>query len=376
MDNSILNATKGFTKFFLTPLLFCTAGCVPGANSSPKPAPSAYSGNGFFNKRSLLDASRSTTTQSPLISQLQYIGGDQGVLAYVANDELRMIDSGSGELKNRIPLDLTSPRMLFQNVCNDERPETILGGRGFADVGLLDAGGNVMWRRTGGGRGPGVVQSLAAGDLNLDGEMEFYLATRDGLECLDVHGRQKWKRAIGTWVNSVEVLVASETVVGAVIAKTTPKGAAGSRFDLYNHEGEKTGGFQLPVSSGAGFRCIRISRNSDWIIVRGNRELIVTDTKGHVAFEVSSPGDWPPIFSFEAVALHVGRPSLALLLKFRKSYFKGTLFMVVDLDGKVLYRESLPHRSSFAVLPGLPGSPDTVVVSPGGRALVEYSRAR
>jgi len=101
---------------------------------------------------------------------------------------------------SRIVKETNSQQYSYQgpmiDIDNDGRLEIIQEGGGFSDVGVMDANGEFIWTFQ-----PHETVSpgrLTYGDVNRDGEIEFYVADFTGVYQLDINGNILWKYQPGT----------------------------------------------------------------------------------------------------------------------------------------------------------------------------------
>lgn len=74
-------------------------------------------------------------------------------------------------------------------IGKDGKPEFMLRGGGFGDVGIANTYGELIWKYNPTGTSP----SMVSGDLDRDGTLEFYVADYDGLHRLDSSGEEQWR---------------------------------------------------------------------------------------------------------------------------------------------------------------------------------------
>lgn len=109
---------------------------------------------------------------------------------------MHVLDSESLSLKQKVTFKdncILEPSIHVKS-CNDF--EIIDHGGGFDDVGVLDHDGKPVWLYQ-----PPKTQiyDMASGDLNRDGELEFYVATWSGLDQLNNKGQKNWRIGEKAW---------------------------------------------------------------------------------------------------------------------------------------------------------------------------------
>ncbi len=108
-------------------------------------------------------------------------------------------------------------------------------GGGWQPVSLLDAHGITLWLYPSENSLIGAANSMAAGDFNKDGKLEFVVGMNasGGLHVLDVKGKEIWKKAAGN-VFSVEVMDKGPNGTPVILHSD-----AGEGIVVRNTDGEK-----------------------------------------------------------------------------------------------------------------------------------------
>jgi len=125
-------------------------------------------------------------TQGPLD---KHQGLDIGICSF---EVMHIIDPDNGSLKSKLKFSrgVLRPEVKYE----EEGGDFTIIVKGLADdVGLMDKNGNSLWIFK--PEEPKVlVNTMAAGDLDKNGELEFYAATNDGLYQLNASGKKVWEK--------------------------------------------------------------------------------------------------------------------------------------------------------------------------------------
>ncbi len=110
-------------------------------------------------------------------------------LAVFGLKEMHILNPYSGATKAEIKLQWAAGIYRPELICDKPGSYTIISRECLSDAGfLMDKNGKLIWKYA-----PGLVHSMAAADLNNDGELEYYVATSNGLHQLNSKGKMIWK---------------------------------------------------------------------------------------------------------------------------------------------------------------------------------------
>lgn len=240
-------------------------------------------------------------------------------------------------------------RPLLVDIDGDGGREIACRGGGFSAVGLLDGAGKLLWKRGGDYRTEpmeSTANSMAVGDLDRDGTLEFYIAAYGGLYSLAANGSENWR--VGTpddtyWhVELIDSEVASEREIVAIVHRR-------DRYQPYylefrDHLGRLVKRIE-PARTPSAFRVLIWPGDvAAWrILVRSDSALTVMDTDGHLIWEYKIPGRFPSGHAVEATFVRFfdeKEPFLAVLLGTRAGYRRSVLSLF-SLDGVLVYQEIL-----------------------------------
>lgn len=271
---------------------------------------------------------------------------------------------------------------LLVDVDGDGVREIAMRGGGFSDVGLIDSTGKLLWKKSGSYATHSTANSMAVGDLNRDGAMEFYVAATDGLYSFAANGSRKWRVGGANdcyWrAELFDSRVASEC---QIVAKVQRRGRYQPQFlEFRDHQGNLLRRVKPAREVGA-FRVLEwpIDGRPLRILSRYGSALTILDKDCHVVWEYKIPRKF-------GVGMHVNAtfvrfsdeedPYLAVLLGTRAGWSRSIL-CVFSLDGNLVYQEILdPIIGLLAVrLDGANVTGDVLLIGEGmKRKVVAYQR--
>lgn len=216
-------------------------------------------------------------------------------------------------------------------------------GGGWQPVSLLDANGKTLWIFPSKDSLLAAADSMAAGDLNRDGRLEFVVGMNagGGLHVLDVTGKEIWKKGAGN-VFSVEVL-------DKIPAPTILHSDAGRGIVVRNSDGEE---IKTIKNCGDGHFSFldQSDASSKPLLVCEDHGLRLVDLDDQIVKELKLPGDGhapkgtlvyfngpnnPPFYAFVRTVQATGRRS------------DLTIF---DNNGTIIYHEKI-EASCLAISP-------------------------
>lgn len=111
-----------------------------------------------------------------------------------------IFDESSKKLKKTIKFKRSlgiQPEVL--DITDNIKMIVILKGGGFGEVGLVNEAGEFIWKYNPIGTSP----RMTFGDMDKDGELEFYVADKDGLHRLNFLGEEIWKTNL--WEDYIDI---------------------------------------------------------------------------------------------------------------------------------------------------------------------------
>jgi hypothetical protein len=249
------------------------------------------------------------------------------------------------------------------NLDKDGALEYMNRGRGWSPVGRLDAQGKSLWHYPSSPT-DGAADAMAAGDLDVDGHLEFIVGMngRGGLRVLDERGIELWRRD-ATNVFNVEVLDIDKD----------------GRPEIVHSEGRTDGGIWIRSGTGdvirrlsPGFVSFSLLRwpaaNSEPSLlgVVGPDRLQIVEFSGRTVAQFTLPDSG----TADAVGAPVrfgsdGNVFLAVVRTI-KATWRRSAFYVFDGHSKLIYHEILPASAiGLAVLPADSSGKEALLIGSG-----------
>jgi hypothetical protein len=113
------------------------------------------------------------------------------------------------------------------NIKNDGSMTIMLRGGGFDPVGLVNELGEFIWKYNSVGTSP----LMTSGDLDKDGELELYVADKDGLHRLNYLGKEIWKTNF--WEEYVNIYDSQKKEIPLVVTRSLD-----GKIRFYNSQGK------------------------------------------------------------------------------------------------------------------------------------------
>jgi len=267
------------------------------------------------------------------------------------------------------------------DVDGDGVREIVLRGGGFSAVGLLDNTGKLLWKRSGSYSGESTANSMAVGDLDRDGTMEFYIAATNGLYSLATDGSLRWHigdtNEVYWHVEVFDSEVSSERQVVAIVQR---RGRNQPRFlEFRDFQGSLNRRIeaQWPIDS---FRLMEWPTDAKRlrILARNGSALAVLDRSGSVVWEYQIPKIFRMGIGVEGTIVQFANdeePYLAVLLGTRAEW-RRSILCVFTLDGKLVYQELLGATNGVLAtqLDGTDGHGEVLLVGDGKGRIYSYQR--
>ncbi|NCP04336.1 MAG: hypothetical protein COZ32_00840 [Nitrospirae bacterium CG_4_10_14_3_um_filter_53_41] len=273
---------------------------------------------------------------------------------------MHVLESESLALKQEVSFEnysMLKPSLRVKS-CNDF--EIIDHGGGFGDVGILDQYGKPIWRYH-----PPKTQiyDMAAGDLNKDGELEFYVATWSGLDQLNSKGQKVWRMGDKVW--NVVSLDFSKNSVPLVVTVLDDE-----HMEFRNFEGKLVKRIKPDVT-------LEDLEPCDWpsagnLLTSSRDSIYVLDQNGKTVFR-HKLGQIIGITDNEiyrirgtSVKLFEKQPVyFAVLADFSYRSNRSAL-CVFSPEGKLVYKEIVPSTTGIAAIPAFASSKAEVLLVGGG----------
>lgn len=257
-----------------------------------------------------LSGIRSITKDKSVPIKNLIIVGEASALIVELNSKQGAIISFDNKVGLTVPLD----------VRENEIPKFMNRGGGWQPVSLLDANGRTLWMYPSENLSlsNGAADSMAAGDLNNDGKLEFVVGMNasGGLHVLDMNGKEIWNRTAGN-VFSVEVINQDKGV--PIILHSD----AGNGIVVRNADGDKI--TTIKNCGDGDFSFLDQSmKSSNPLLVCDNSGLKMVDLNDNVINDLKLPGGGhtpqgtevyfngpnnPPFYAFVRTIQATGRKS-------------------------------------------------------------------
>ena len=348
------------------------------------PKQGIFIGAGFLSKDTYAELPEAARGRLEHISVVTSPGPHRNKVAVCTNRHVWLIDPQTRKPTRSTPSPYRCLGAVPIDADGDGTLEVMCRGGGFSDVGLYDNDGNCLWERSGSPSAPPWTWWMSAGDLNRDGEMEFYLATTDGLKILDPSGKEAQHINAGQHYMHVEVLDPGNGHDPMIIASVQKWGS--QLVELRSPDGKLLRSFR-PADKVHNFRALwwpvgdqrlRLLTYGSTELWEGTRaRIVLLDGQGKVAFKhlVPSRMGSPSGAQGTFVRFLSDEPHyLAILLGFRSANRHSVLYLF-SLDGTVVYGEVLPRTWGIAVKPSSNGE-EILLVGNGRRKVACYRRGK
>ncbi len=346
---------------------------IIGCHGCAGPRRGVLMGEDFLQK-SLFYQERSCSVTH--ISESTTDGSGERLIAVFSQCSVSLVDLKTGSHKSTVQFDMSTLSPVYVETDRDDGREILCRGGGFGKIALLDERGRVIWKLP----GPGDTR-CASGDLDRDGELEFYVSSWDGLSRVDSKGQIVWERETPTQTWYVEIYYPDDGSEPRLVVLST-----GAVVRLYNRDGMLERTVQLP-------RNVRELRLVQWpfdphrlhfvgFVDRdySRDSLVVMDLDGQTKFEYVLPR-YGPAYGLETTLVRFSEnkpPYLAVLRAYRSATGLSRL-SIFSLDGQLVYEEILGRsRGLLAISEEHQGRKDEVLLVGENkpRRVVKYTAAR
>lgn len=217
-------------------------------------------------------------------------------------------------------------------------------GGGFSNIVVIDSTGNFLWSYN----PPDTqVYKMVAGDLDRDGEVEFYAATSQGLHKISSKGEKIWGRGGMVW--NVGIFSSPDNTSDYLLVRSNKSDS----LEIYNYLGNFIRELNLEV---------RISdfKICNWpelghFLARYQNTFYILDFNGKVVFQhkLDFGLNFHDISSINGVPVKLKNSNeiyLAIILQFRK-WRNKSLICIISPKKELIYQEILPGDACLAVVP-------------------------
>lgn len=269
-----------------------------------------------------------------------------------------------GTLKRKVKFEwkygILSPDIIVKNCSHFD----IIASGSFS-AGILDQYGKAVWFYK-----PDDTFSIndaATGDLNRDGELEFYVATDEGLHQLNYAGEKIWEKGESAW--RVKVLDLGKNEMPLVVTRLSYK----NLLQFRDYEGNLIREIKPEVK-------IRDLELCDWpspghFLTRGGNTIYILDSNGKVVFKhkLGNFFDLTEIFEIRGVSVKLFKDQkdyFAVVLRLRAGSDRSIL-CIFSPDGRLVYREVL-HCTTGITAIQLSSKSETLLVGDGPGKVYSY----
>jgi len=352
-------------QYFLSLILIIVVLAFVSCTSPKPPKKEIIKGENLLGKTLFYQADMSEITYITQGQLDKHPGLDIGICS---SDAMHIIDSDNGSLKSKVKFEwdgdgVGRPDVIFGNKDGDFNIVVLdLVG----DIGIMDRNGNplCMFRPELGD----MVNNITAGDLDKNGELEFYVATYDGLYQLNASGKKVWKK--GNDVYYVNIFDPGRNETPLVVTEKPHSIFPGiiNYLQFRNYKGELIREIKTKIKvMGIEF----VQWPQDWHIVTRNNNFYVLDLEGNV-FLKDEIGF--AIFDHRATTVRFFEdqsPYLAVVGRLRARYHRSIL-CIYSPDEKVFYKEII-GGATFLLSKKSPQSKcETLLVGDGPGKVYEY----
>jgi len=287
-------------------------------------------------------------------------GLDIGICSF---EGMYIIDPSKGSLKSKVEF---SRRWGIEaiHIDKDGDYEIALYDHN-GTVGLLGMNGSPLWTHKFSEKGK--VNSIASGDLDRNGELEFYVATYDGLYQLNTSGRILWKK--GDTAYDVAIFNPGGSKDPLVVARCPQSILRGIHYlQFRDYRGELIKEVKPKVDiMGIEF----VQWPLQWNMVTRNRNIYILDLEGNVVLKDKIGY---AIFDHRATTVRFfddQDPYLAVVGRLSSRYHRAILCIYAP-DGKVFYKEIIGKTTGLLAKKSPHSKCETLLVGDGPGKVYEY----
>jgi hypothetical protein len=285
---------------------------------------------------------RTRLSERPSWIQVGRFGEGGGeALAAVTSAGAVLLDPTTGAPGARLPFaEAAGRRWNWASRLVRDGPDLLIvqTGGGFQDVGVFDLAGNARWTFRPDRTLPPIA--LLPRDLDGDGRIEYYAASKGSVYRLDGAGRVVWERASDGLVNALDAAPAGGGKPGLVMAVDSMR-----RVRLWSPEGKPAGELSL---RGDDYRFRLVDWPGSRSLAGGSASVRVLDLEGRPVLE-HPLGDFR-LADAIALSLDGGGPMLAVLAAAPREVGYWRL-LIFSPDGALVYDEILPGGGTLLAAP-------------------------
>ena len=290
----------------------------------------------------------------------EHQGLDIGICSF---EGMYIVDPSNGSLKSKVEF---SRRWGIEAIhINKGGDSKIALYDHNGTVGLLGVNGSPLWMHKFSEKEN--VNSITSGDLDKNGELEFYVATYDGLYQLDTSGKIVWKKSDTAY--DVAIFDPGESKDPLVVARCPQPILRGMHYlQFRNYRGELIKEVKPKVDiMGIEF----VQWPLQWNMVTRNRNIYILDLEGNVVLQDKIGY---AIFDHRATTVRFFEDQstyLAVIGRLRARYHRAIL-CIYSPDGKVFYKEIIGKTTGLLAKKSPNSKCETLLVGDGPGMVYEY----
>ncbi len=315
----------------------------------------------YYSNSSMVDITNIDKINYPISSNSQLAVFDQFAVYVLDN---------MGHLNKKINFKLPHGCLNAFLIKNGSQNSDLIGIRTSDRVFVLNHNGEEVWHYKLQEKSQ-FINDFTVGDLNNDGEVEFYIATSNGLLQLNLNGEKVWEKT--GWIRNVLFLNEGKDKNNYIVSHIDD-----SRLMFWNYEGK----LLREVDPEVKFLHIELC---DWptdghfLVSRGSAFYVI-DIKGAVVFnyKLGSFFDLSDyrVFSLKGASARLFQSQenyFAVITSSSSRYDRSTL-MIFTQAGNLLYKEILHQTRGLMALPLGDFKRDVLLVGDGAGKVYKYQK--
>jgi len=273
---------------------------------------------------------------------------------------MHIVDPISKDTKFKVKIDWSSgvlrPDVIFSDI---DKQFKIMSRGTVSDVGLMDNIGKPLWSYKPSGV---IINTMAAGDLDRNGELEFYVATHGGLHQLNHLGKELW--VIGGFVHDVEVLYPGKDKIPLVVTINFD-----NQIQFRNYSGKLVRELNPRIQ-------INDIELVEWpapehILTRSDSSFYIMDWDGNIAFKHNLNRH---IYAIRGTSVHFKDnqdPYFAVVAKFSSTTGQAML-CIFSPDRKLFYKELINSTTGLLAISTPRSKREVLLVGDGPGRVYKY----
>jgi|GEM_PF-3836739 len=286
--------------------------------------------NDYVTREKFYDSNEMTTIKN--ILPTEYTGKDSIII--FGQKSWHIVNIKSDFKSEAIKISKVNSVLVRPEIVKLNKSFNIIERGPIADVGLKDLSGNQYWTFN---PDPEIsIKTMAFGDVDKDGKVEFYVSSSNGIYRLDLNGNQVWRR--GNWAYDVKVLKKKIKEKAQIVSV----GFDGRNLQFWDCDGDLIHTVKLKIRVYS-LETV-IWEKSESFIVHSGRSIYLLSNTGEIIFKHSLENE---IFLTRAKIIGSKQSFyLAVIAKFRSSSGLAML-CIFDNSGEIFYKELINTTSAL-----------------------------